>query len=143
VAEDEGVEGETPTRPQRRGDALEHLPLLLPSVQMEERAERDVDQRGRFLELELPDVAEPQLERQAGRSLPRDLEHRRRRVDPEHGLAGLAHDFDRNAAASDHQLGDRPVRLAGERDVVGHVLGHVGGPGVVNGGPGVVFAHRG
>ena len=67
VAEDEGVEGEPPAGPQRGGDALEDPPLLLPAVQVEERAERDVDQRRGLVELELADVAEPQLERQARR----------------------------------------------------------------------------
>ncbi len=96
-----------------------------------------------LVELEFTNVAEAQLERQPGCALARDLEHRRRGVDPEEGLAGLAHHLDRDTTAPDRQLHDRPVRLAGERDVVGHVLGHVGRPRVVDGRPGVVFAHRG
>ena len=110
-------------------------------MQVEKRAIGNVDQRRGLVELELAHVAEAQLERQAGRSLPPDLEHRRRRVDAEHGLARRAHDLDRDPPAPHHQLDDRPVRLAGERDVVGHVLGHVGCPRVVDGSPGVVFAH--
>ena len=33
------------------------------AADVEKRAERDVDERGRLVELELADVAEPQLER--------------------------------------------------------------------------------
>ncbi len=114
VTEGEGVECKPTPGTKRGGDPLEHLPLLVPAVQVQQRAERDVDQGCRLVDLELPNIAEPQLEWQARRPLARDLEHRRRRVDPEHGLPCLADDLDRDSSAADHQLDDRPVRLAGE-----------------------------
>jgi hypothetical protein len=143
VAEGEGVERERAARAERGCDAVEHQSLLLPAVQVEERAERDVDQRRRLVELEVAGVGQPQLERQPGRALACDLEHRRGGIDAEDGLAGGPDDLDRHPAAPDHELDDRPVRLTGERDVVGDVLGHVCGPCVVDRRPGVVFGHGG
>ena len=81
--------------------------------------------------------------RQAGRALARDREHRRRAVDPDHPLAGLARDRDRDAAAADRELDDRLGGLAGELDVPRDVVCHVGGPGVVVVGEGVVVGHTG
>jgi hypothetical protein len=102
VAEDERVEGEASAGSQRGGDALEHASPLLPAVQVEQRAARDVDQRRRLLELEVAHIAEPELDWQPRRSLTCDLEHRRGRIDPEHRLPCLAYDLDRDAAAADH-----------------------------------------
>ena len=86
--------------------------------------------------------------RAAARAAARRSAHGRSRASPatsrsRAGLARLAHDLDRDAAAADHQLDDRAVGLPCEPEVVRDVLGHVGGPRVVDGRPGVVFAHRG
>ena len=80
----------------------------------------------------------------AGRGCPlaRLREHRRRGVDSEHVPAGLARDRDRDAAVADRELDERAVRLPGELDVEGDVVGHVRRPVVVDRREGVVEAPR-
>ena len=107
---------------------------------MEERAERAVDERGRLVELEVADVAEPEVE--VGVERPRLFEHRGRRVDADHGPPGGARDLGGDAARADGELDDRPVRLLRERDVERDVLGHRGRPLLVAVGEGLREAHR-
>ena len=47
---------------------------------------------------------------------------------PTTGPAGLARDWDRDAAVSDAKLDEQSVGFARELDVERHVLGHVGRP---------------
>src|SRR5439155_25994269 len=78
-----------------------------------------------------------------GRALPRHLEHRGRRVDPEHRPRDRLRDRNRHSPVPDSQLDDRPVGLARQPDVERDVLRHVRGPVVVDGGERVVRAHGG
>src|SRR5262249_30529154 len=143
VAERERVEPEAATGAERPRDALEGSPLVMPTVQVEKRPEWNVDERRGLLELEVPHVAEPELEREARRTLTRDREHRGRGVDAEDRLAGLAHNLERDAAAPHRELHDRSIRLPSKLDIVGDVLRHMRRPRVVDRRPGVIFAHAG
>ena len=62
VVERERVPGEPSARPERRGDALERAAAVGPGRQVQERAERAVDQRRRLVEREVAHVALAQVE---------------------------------------------------------------------------------
>ena len=141
VVEGEGVEREPAAGAERRGDPLEDFALVRPRRQVQERAERADDEVDRLVERELAHVALAQLDGEPGGAVARDRQHRRRRVDADHALAGLACDWNRDPAAPDGELDDRLLGLARKRDVPGDVRGHVGGPVVVVFGPRVVRAH--
>jgi hypothetical protein len=53
------------------------------------------------------DVALAQLDGESHRMLASDREHRRRAVDADHALAGLACDRDRDPTGADGELDDR------------------------------------
>ena len=142
--EDEEVPGEAPAGAEGGVDPFEDAAPVGPGRQVAQRAEGAVHEPGRLVQLELAHVAFPQLELDArrGRTLPRLGQHRRRRVDPEHGPARLAGDRDRDAPVADRELDERALGLAGELDVEGDVRGHVRGPVVVDGREGVVGAQE-
>ena len=77
-----------------------------------------------------------------GRAGPGLLEHRRRGVDADDLLAGRLRDRDRDPPVPDRQLDQRPVRLAGQRDVEGDVGRHVRRPFLVAVRERLVPAHR-
>jgi hypothetical protein len=111
---------------------------------VQESAVRAVDQGRRFIQLELPHVAQTQVEldvrlRRAGARL---LQHRRRRVHADHLPTGRPSDRDRHATVPDRELDERTIRLACEPDVERNILRHVGGPRVVVERERLVPAHR-
>jgi hypothetical protein len=110
---------------------------------VQQAAERAVDERRGLVELQVAHVALAELELDAGRLGPFAglLEHRRRRVDPDHGAAGRLGNRDRDAAAPDRQLDDRAVCRLRQLDVERHVLGHRRRPLVVALGEALVPAH--
>ena len=126
VVEGKRVPGEPPARPERRGDALERAAAVGPGRQVQQRAERAVDQRRRLVEGEVAHVALAQVELHArlGRTRAGLLEHRRRGVDADHPPAGRLRDRDRDPTVPDRQLDQRPVGLAGQLDVEGDVGRH-------------------
>src|SRR5207248_11412539 len=63
VVEGEGVPGEAAVRPERGGDAREGATAVGPGRQVQERAERAVDQRRRLVEGEGAHVARAPVER--------------------------------------------------------------------------------
>jgi hypothetical protein len=138
-------QAKAPARLQRCRDPLEDAPLVLPRRQVEHRAGRAVDERGRLVQRELPHVflAQLQLDTRLGRAHPRQLEHRRRGVDPEQRPPDRLRDRNRHPPVPDPQLDHRPAGLARQLDVERHVLGHVRGPVVVDGRERVVRAHEG
>lgn len=97
-----------------------------------------------FLEGQLPHVAEPKIELDAGGAgaLGRSGEHRRRDVDSDDPATGAHGDRHGDTAVPHRQLDDRPFRFGGERDVeVDIVLTDRARPLVVDRGEGVVLAH--
>ena len=123
--------------------AVEDAALLLPAVQMEERAGRDVDQCCRLVELEIAHVAEPQVEplRDAGlaRTLGAHRQHPRRRVHADHVSAGERR-RDGDPSGANRELDDFPARGESLVDVEGHVLDDARTPRVVEPRDGVVDA---
>src|SRR5688572_5885971 len=142
--EDERVPGEATAGPQRGVDTLEDAAPVGPGRQVEQRAERRIDQSGRRLQLEVAHVAltELQLDACRCRALARLFEHGGGDVDPEHGPPGLAGDRNRHATVADRELDERTFGLARELDVEGNVLRHVRGPIVIPSREGVVDAHE-
>ena len=133
VVEGERVPREPAVRPERRGDALERASAVGPGREVQERAERAVDERGRLVEREVAHVALAQVELDArlGRAGAGLLEHRRRGVDPDDLPAGRLRDRNGDAAVPDGELDERAVGLTGKLDVEGDVGRHVGRPLVV------------
>src|SRR5579862_700672 len=144
VVEREGIPREPAARPQRAGNALERPPSVLPGREMQQRAERAVDESRRLLELQVAYVVLPQVELGTGLggTRPRVLEHRRRGVDSDHPPPGLERDRDRDAPRADRELHDRPVGLAGQRDVERDVGRHRRRPLLVAGGERLGPAHE-
>ena len=103
VIEREGVPGEPSARPERRRDPFEGPPAVGPGRQVQERAERAVDQRSRLVEREVAHVAFVQVElhTRLGRPVAGLLEHRRRRVDSDHPPAGRLRNGDRDPTVAD------------------------------------------
>ena len=142
--EDEGVPGKASAGAQRVEDTAEDAEPLVVPVNVEERAKRADDEVGPLLEGQLPHVAEPQIELDAGRTgaLGRSGKHRRRHVDPDHPSARPHGDRDGDPTVPHRQLDHGPYRLGRERDVeVDIVLTDRARPLVVDRGKGVVLAH--
>jgi hypothetical protein len=144
VVEGERVPGEPSVRLERRGDALEGAPAVGPGRQMEERAERAVDKRGRLVEREVAHVglAQIELDTRFGGTIARLREHRGRQIDADDRATGRQRDRDRHPAVADRELDERSVRLPREPGIEGDVFRHVRGPLVVAVRERFVPAHR-
>src|SRR5438477_11562220 len=106
MVEGERIPGEAPVRPKRRSDALKAAATIGPRGQMQQRPPGAVDQGRRFLDFKLPYVSFTQVEldsllKRAHSSL---LEHRRRRVNPDHTPARCPSNRDRNAPVTNRKL---------------------------------------
>jgi hypothetical protein len=66
VVEGEGIPGKPAVRQERGGDPLEGAPAVGPGRQVQQRAERAVDQRRRLLETQVAHVGLAQVEPHAG-----------------------------------------------------------------------------
>lgn len=121
-------DGALPLRPRRppERDPRAGVELQDHVGQVEHHTGGAMDERGRLVQRHVPHVLLPQLQVDtcAGGTLSRDLEHRRRRVDPEQWPPDRRCNRNRHASGSDRQLDDEAVGLArqlgGERDVLGH-----------------------
>jgi len=143
VVEGERVPGEAAARAQRLRHPLEDGAPVGPRRQVEERAERAVDQCGGLFQVELAHVAQMELELDAcrGGALTRLVEHRRRRVDPDHGPSRRLRDRNRDAAVADRELDERAACFPREPDVEVDVCRHLRGPLVIAVREGLVPAH--
>ena len=134
-----------PPGPERGVDALEDAPPVGPGRQVEQRAEGEVDQPGRLVELELAHVALA-----AARDRPRPRRRARRACASIAGDASIpstCRPVSRATGIATRPLPTAsstsgPSRLAGELDVERNVLGHVRRPVVVDRREGVVEAHE-
>ena len=143
VVEREGVPREAPAGPEDAVTRSNVRRRSAPGRQMQERAGRAVDEPGGLVELEVAHVALAKIEVDArfGCALARLLEHRRRRVDPDHGAPEGPRDGDRDAAVPHGELDDGAVGLRRKADVERHVLRHRRRPLVVPVRERVVAAH--
>ena len=125
--EDEYVPREAPAGPERSSDALEDPAPVCPSREVEQRAERAVDERCRLLELEVAHVFFVELDVDAGRlsrsracasiAGERSVPITCRPVSRATGIA--------DSAVPDGELDDRALGLARQLDVERDVLRHV------------------
>jgi hypothetical protein len=123
---------------------FEGPPAVRPGRHVQQRAEGAVDECRRLLEGELPHVAGPQIEVDAGRGGPlaRLVQHRRREVDADHPTPGGLRHRDGDPPAADRELDQRTVGHVGQPDVERDIRRHVGRPLVVTVSEGVGPGHR-
>lgn len=145
VVEAERIPREASARSERGGHTLEHASAVCPRGQVQQSAERAVDEARRLVQLEVPHVrlAEMKLDAGLGSALAGQTDHRGRGVDADDGATRFAGDGNRHVARADGELDQRPVRFAREVDIERNVLRHVLGPFVVDGRERVVRAHGG
>src|SRR3954454_24393888 len=145
MVEGERIPGEAAVRPKRCRDPLKAAATIGPRGQMQQRTPGAVDQGRRVLEFELPYVccAQVELDSLLERAHSSLLEHRRRRVDPDHTPARCLGNRDRNAPVTNRKLDHRPVSLTGESDVERDVSIDASRPLRVSVRPGVVPARHG
>jgi hypothetical protein len=95
---------------------------------MQQRPPGAVDQGRRLFDFELPYVflAQVELDSLLNRAHSSVLEHRRRRVDPDHAPARCLSDRDRNAPVTNRKLDHQPVGLPGKPDVERDVASDAG-----------------
>jgi hypothetical protein len=110
---------------------------------MQERAERTVDQSGRFIEFQIAHVTLAQVEAYARvrRASPRLAEHRWGSVYTYDSSASLLSDRNRDPAITDREFDQRPFRLTRQLDVEAHVGRHSSRPFLVAIGKAFVPAH--
>ncbi len=144
VIEGEGVPSEPSTWSQRRRDALEGATAVGPGRQVQERAERAVDQRRRLVNGEIAHVtlAQVKLYTCLARTQARLLEHGRRRVDADHWLAGRLRNGNGHTAIPDCKLDERPLCRARKLNVERDVGRHGSRPLLVAVGKRLVPTHR-
>src|SRR5919202_836213 len=145
MVEGERIPSEAAVRPKRRHDPLKAAATIGPRRQMQQRPPRAVDQGRRFLDFKFPYVCYAQVEvdsllERAHSSL---LEHRRRRVNPDHTPARCLSNRDRHAPVTNRKLDQWPVSLTGKPDVERDVSSDASRPLRVSVRPGVVPARHG
>jgi hypothetical protein len=111
VVEGERVPGEPPARPRRCGHGLEEAAAVGPGGQVQQRAERAVDQRRLLVEVRVAHVGLDQVEFHArvggaGAGL---RQHRGRRVQADHPLSRRPRDRDRDTPVPDREFDQRFV----------------------------------
>src|ERR671937_1444938 len=145
MVEGERIPGEAAVSPKRRRDPLEAAATIGPRGQMQQRPPGAVDQGRRFLDFKLPYVccAQVELDSLLKRTHSSLLEHRRRRVNPDHTPARCLSNRDRNAPVTNRKLDQWPVSLTGKPDVERDVSSHASRPLRVSVRPGVVPARHG
>src|SRR5918911_1078613 len=106
MVEGERVPGEAAARPKRRRDPLEAAATIGPPGQMQQRPPGAVDQGRRFLDFKLPYVccAQVELDSLLERAHSSLLEHRRRRVNPDHTPARRLSNRNRDAPVPNRKL---------------------------------------
>ena len=144
AARGEDVEDEAAARLEQLAGGAERRELLGLRLHVQERAEGADRERDTLADRRLAQVADAQVEPLGDTGHlgggPGDREHLRRRVDPDHGDAGLG-DRHRDASGADRELDDRPARRERAVDVEADVLGHRPAPGVVEARDPVVEGH--
>ena len=130
----EHVEDEPAARYEQLPRCTQGPQPLLVVQQVEVRAKRTGDQAHPLLDWRVREVSEPQIQelrhpRELG-SLAADLEHSRRRVDPDHADPCRG-GGDGDPPCPDRELDDRPARAPGLAYVEGDVLGDAPAPRVV------------
>jgi hypothetical protein len=106
IVEGERIPGEAAVRPKRRRDPLKAAATIPPRGQMQQRPPGAVDQGRRFLDFKLPYISFAQVELDSLFSCAHSslLEHRRRRVNPNHTPARCLSNRDRNAPVTNRKL---------------------------------------
>ena len=140
----EHVEDEPAAGRQPLGDGAQDGAPVDVRLHVQQRAERDHDQRKRPLDRRVAHVSLPQVDAHPGqrRALARDLEHPLRQVDADDLNARRSH-RDGDPRRADAELQHRPARANGLVDVKRDVLDDAARPGVVEPRDVVVDGHAG
>src|SRR6059058_2400912 len=145
MVERERIPGEATVRPKRRRDPLKAAATIGPRGQMQQRPPGAVDQGRRLLDFKLPYISFAQVELDSLFNCARSslLEHRRRRVNPDHRPARCLSNRDRNAPVANCKFDQWPVSITGKPDVERDVSSDASGPVPVSVSPGVVPTRHG
>ena len=136
----EDVEDEAAARHEQVAHACKHLPAVVVRVHVQQRPKRADHERYPLGDRRFAQVADAQVEVDAGegRTPGAHLQHRARRVDPDHADS-VGRDRHGDAAGADAELHDRPSGAARLLEVEPDILDHARAPRVVQLGNRVVW----